>query len=335
MPEDIASSHREPPEPTPEWFVPDIERGDLKALMKRNNYRAFISHGFWLVLLAACGYVAVLTRGSSWCIVAFFVYGIIFSTCNARWHESTHGTPFKTGFLNDIMYFIATAGEFRDVVFTRWSHSNHHSYTVITEKDLEIQVPRPVKMWKIWTDFFYLNSGPYFIFMLFSHSLGIATKDAKRVVPKSERARMFWAARACLGLHIAVVVLAIAVESWIPVLLFTLPRFYGGVLIWAFILTQHAGLAQDVWDHRLNTRTVHLNPIFSFLYMHMEYHIEHHIFPNVPFHALRKLHKLIENQLPISYGGLWAVFKEQLPVLMKQLLYLRCTRPITLTVLKP
>ena len=43
-----------------------------------------------------------------------------------------------------------------------------------------------------------------------------------------------------------------------------LPNFYGKTLITLFGATQHAGL-KDIKDHRHSTRTVKLNPIFSFL----------------------------------------------------------------------
>jgi len=33
----------------PEWWLPKIDRTLLKSLMKRNNYRAFISHGGWFL----------------------------------------------------------------------------------------------------------------------------------------------------------------------------------------------------------------------------------------------------------------------------------------------
>ena len=65
-----------------------------------------------------------------------------------------------------------------------------------------------------------------------------------------------------------------------------LPTLYGGWLALSFGLTQHAGLAEDVLDHRLNSRTVYMNPIFRFLYWNMNYHVEHHMFPMVPYHAL-------------------------------------------------
>lgn len=301
-----------------EWFFPKIDRKKLKALMKRNNSRAFLSHGLWLCLLAVSGYLSVATFGTYWCILTFFVYGTLFATCNARWHESLHGTPFKTPVLNDIMFFIAATMEQRDIVFTRWSHITHHSYTIITEIDLEISSPRPVRLWKLLVDFINLKTGPFLVAALILHSLGIPLKKAKRVVPESEFQKMFWAARASLAVHVAVIVLAVVTRSWLPILLFTLPRFYGGALVYLFILTQHAGLAENVLDHRLNCRTLYLNPVFSFLYMHMEYHIEHHLIPNVPFHALPRLHKMIRSQLPRTYRGLWDAYKVMVPALLTQ-----------------
>ncbi|MEI6101308.1 MAG: fatty acid desaturase, partial [Eubacteriales bacterium] len=116
-----------------------------------------------------------------------------------------------------------------------------------------------------------------------------------------------------------VIALSIVLQSWVPVLLFGLPRFYGGFLMYAVILTQHSGLDQDVFDHRLNSRTIYMNPIMGFLYMDMQYHIEHHLYPIVPFHSLRKLHEKIKDQEPEPYKGMGAVYKEMVPALIRQI----------------
>ena len=99
-------------------------------------------------------------------------------------------------------------------------------------------------------------------------------------------------------MHLAPIVIAIVMRSWLPILLFSLPRLYGGVLIWTLVLAQHSGLAEDILDYRLNTRTIRLNPVVSFLYMHMEYHTEHHIYPNIPFHSLAQFRSIIDDQMP-------------------------------------
>jgi len=111
---------------------------------------------------------------------------------------------------------------------------------------------------------------------------------------------------------------SISVKSWLPLLYFPLGRLYGGWLHQLFALTQHAGLAEDVRDHRLNTRTIKLNPFFRFLYFNMNYHIEHHMFPTVPFHALPRLSERIQKDLPREYNGLIDAYKEIVPVLIRQ-----------------
>ena len=83
-------------------------------------------------------------------------------------------------------------------------------------------------------------------------------------------------------------------------------------------LTQHAGLAFDVKDHRVNTRTVILNPILRWLYIKLEYHIEHHMYPQVPWYNLPKLHKIIKNQLPKPNYGLISAYKDIVPAIIKQ-----------------
>jgi fatty acid desaturase len=90
---------------------------------------------------------------------------------------------------------------------------------------------------------------------------------------------------------------------------------------WLYILTgltQHAGLAEDVLDHRLNSRTVYMNPVVRFLYWNMNYHVEHHMFPMVPYHALPKLHEEMKSDTPKPYGGFLEAYREIIPALLRQ-----------------
>jgi nitrite reductase/ring-hydroxylating ferredoxin subunit len=78
------------------------------------------------------------------------------------------------------------------------------------------------------------------------------------------------------------------------------------------------GLEQNVYDHRRICRNVRVDPITSFLYWNMQYHTEHHMFPTVPFHALRKLHAKIKDQLPAEYPSVWAAYREIIPTVLRQ-----------------
>ena len=92
--------------------------------------------------------------------------------------------------------------------------------------------------------------------------------------------------------------LAIYYRSILPLMFIGLPNFYGAWLMPIYGHTQHAGLAENVLDHRLNCRTVYMNPINRYLYWNMNYHVEHHMFPLVPYHALPRLHELVKADMP-------------------------------------
>ena len=68
--------------------------------------------------------------------------------------------------------------------------------------------------------------------------------------------------------------------------------------------TQHVGLQDNVPDFRLCTRTILLNLVVRFLYWHMNFHIEHHMYAAVPCYNLGRLHEAIKHNLPRSPNGL-------------------------------
>jgi fatty acid desaturase len=50
----------------------------------------------------------------------------------------------------------------------------------------------------------------------------------------------------------------------------------------------------------------------------MNYHVEHHMFPMVPYYALPRLHELIKDQCPPPYPSLLAAYREIIPALIWQ-----------------
>ena len=210
----------------------------------------------------------------------------------------------------------------------KWSHFHHHSYTIFTNEenyDYENNTPRPTEPIRFLINF--LPLGPiiniqklrHFSQMeIIKHAIGFTAPAAKISVPKSEMLKV----RITSWVHIFLWVIAIwfsfYLQSLLPILMFVLVPFYGNSLLMLFGLTQHAGLDENIKDHRKSTRTVIFNPFFSFLYCHMEYHIEHHIFPKIPCHNLKKFREHIKDQLPEAPKGLWAAYKEIIPAIFKQ-----------------
>ena len=50
----------------------------------------------------------------------------------------------------------------------------------------------------------------------------------------------------------------------------------------------------------------------------MNYHVEHHMFPLVPYHNLARLHELVKADMPKPYNGLLEAWREIIPALFRQ-----------------
>jgi fatty acid desaturase len=150
------------------------------------------------------------------------------------------------------------------------------------------------------------------------HCFGQLTPAEATYIPVEERRKVYRNARIYILIYATVIAWAIGIHSILPLMYVGLPSLYGSWLMVVFGLTQHAGLAEDVLDFRLNTRTVYMNPIFRYLYWQMNYHTEHHMFPMVPYHALAKLHQELKADMPKPYNGLWEAYREIIPTLFRQ-----------------
>ena len=154
--------------------------------------------------------------------------------------------------------------------------------------------------------------------ILVRNAAGTLSLDEQNYIPQSEWAKTVWIARVHMTIYAGSVLVALWMWSWLPLMLIGLPRIYGS---WHMVMCghlQHAGLTDNVLDHRLNSRTVYINPVSRHLYWNMNYHIEHHMFPMVPYHALPRLHALIKNDLPPpntsfldAYREVWRSVLEQ------------------------
>jgi len=304
-----------------QWYRCAVPRKQMKELMQRSDAAAIRDTILWVLLFILFAAGAAYFWGTWYCVPFFFCYGVLYgSSSDSRWHECGHGTAFKTRWLNDAVYKVSSFMIMRDPEVWRWSHTRHHTDTIIVGRDPEIAVQRPPALYKVMLYFFGWPTAYIAMKKLVIHSAGRLLPDEATWIPESEWPKVYRDARIFLAIHIAAVVAAIAWRSWLPVMFVgPLPLMYGAWLGVYFGLTQHIGLAEDVLDHRLCARTVYMNPIFRFLYLNMNYHIEHHMFPMVPYHALPKLHEAIKADMPVPCAStIEAYFGEIIPALWRQ-----------------
>ena len=303
------------------WYTSPIPKEKMRELLERRDGPAIRDTLLWFALLIASGVsgYALWKAGSWWAAVPFMIYGVIYaSTSDSRWHESGHGTAFKTDWMNNVLYEIASFMVMRESVPWRWSHVRHHSDTIILGRDPEIAVPRPPDIRGLVLGFFSLKTIPKYFHHVLLHCLGRLTPEERTYLPESEYGKVFVRARNYLLIYGAVLGLAIYQRSLLPLMFVGLPQLYGAWLMPIYGYTQHAGLAENVLDHRLNCRTVYMNLVNRFLYWNMNYHVEHHMFPLVPYHNLPRLHEVVKADMPTPYRGLLEAWREIVPAVLRQ-----------------
>jgi MocE subfamily Rieske [2Fe-2S] domain protein len=293
----------------------------MRELLERKNSPAVRDTLLWFgLMLAAGGAGCLLWRaGSWWAAVPFMIYGALYaSTSDSRWHEAGHGTAFKTDWMNNALYEIASFMVMRESVIWRWSHTRHHSDTLVVGRDPEIAVMRPPALRRLILNFFGLPGILAYFRQVILHCTGRLTAEERTFVPESEQDGVIIRARIYLLIYAAVLGLALWTQSLLALMYIGLPTLYGSWLMPIYGYTQHSGLAENVLDHRLNCRTVYMNTVNRFLYWNMNYHIEHHMFPLVPYHNLPRLHELVRADMPTPYPSIWAAWRELAPAVLRQ-----------------
>ena len=305
-----------------EWYHTDVPRKVMKDLMARKDGPAIRDTALFYGLMILFAAIGVMLWPSWWSAPAWLAYGVLYgSGSDARWHECGHGTAFRTPWMNNVVYQIASFMLMRNSATWRWSHARHHSETYFVGRDPEIAVMRPPEMAKIFLNFFGIVDVIRFFPTLVHNALSGPTAAERTFVPESDWGKVRRVAQIHLAIYVATIALAFWTGSILPLMIVGLPRLYGA---WHHVMTgllQHGGLADNVIDHRLNSRTVYMNPVSRFIYWNMNYHVEHHMFPMVPYHALPRLHDTIKADLPAPNRSIAEGFAEMWPALRRQLAY--------------
>lgn len=301
-----------------EWYQCPISRKRLKELMIRKNSTAMRDVVLWFALLAATGYLAYISWGNWWTIPAFAVYGLVYATpAVSRWHEYSHGTPFRTGWMNEVMYQFCSFLILTQATNYRWTHTRHHTDTIIVGSDPEIVEPRPTRRHLLFKWLVRVNALLPMTKSLFAHAFGRLNEVEGELIPVSDHSKLFWEARVFLLVYGGIIALCFYTGSILPLMFVGLPVFYGFYLLSFLVATQHLGLYEDTLDHRLCTRTFYMNPVLQFLYTNMNYHMEHHMFPMVPYYNLPALHEEIKHDCPDASPSFLAAVTETMAALWR------------------
>jgi MocE subfamily Rieske [2Fe-2S] domain protein len=302
-----------------DWYQSAVPRETMRSLLERRDGPAIRDTILWFALILGLGFITYRLWGTWWAIIPYLLYSVLYaSTSDSRWHEAGHGTAFKTDWMNNALYEIASFMVMRESIVWRWSHTRHHSDTIVVGRDPEIAVPRPPDVKAIIMSFFNLRVYPKYFGHMLLHAIGRMSADEKTYIPQMEFPKVYRRARIYVAIYAVVIGLSLYTRSILPLMFVGFANLFGTWLLVTYGLTQHAGLAENVLDHRLNCRTVYMSSIHRYLYWNMNYHVEHHMFPLVPYHALPKLHSAVKDDCPTPYPSLFSAWREIAPTVLRQ-----------------
>ena len=130
--------------------------------------------------------------------------GALYGFCEVPAHECAHGTPFRSRWLNEAVFWISAFMAFREPVYSRSMHALHHTHTLITGRDPEIDMPRPANLWKLAADFVRIPFAREYLGATVLHAFGVVSKGARDFVPEGEYRRMIRNSRVLFAAYAAV-----------------------------------------------------------------------------------------------------------------------------------
>ncbi len=277
---------------------------ETQAMLNQTNDRAGLRHlalhvglivmsGIWIALSLPLWGLALPLQGIALC----FLFTLE--------HETTHKTPFKTAWLNEMVGRICGLLIVLPFEWFRYFHLAHHRFTNTPGKDPELMAG--MKPETPMAYIIHISGLPFWIAMIkqtFRNALG---HDPGGFVPARARRRIRIDAQWMLAFY----ALAFPSLFFTPLLFWVwiLPLLLGQPFLRLYLLAEH-GRCAFVANMLENTRTTYTTRLVRFLAWNMPYHVEHHTLPNVPFHKLPDLHTHLKLHLRVTANGYTAFTAE-------------------------
>ena len=269
-----------------------IDKKELKPYLKRNNSSAVIHLFFHLSLIIFTGLLLFFTLGTVFQYLVIVIHGIFIAFLYAGMHECIHKTAFKNRFLNEFVGHFIGFILLRSFLNGRYRHVAHHTYTQHPKKDPDI-VSFPNGYLNYLKHITSLTIWIRLLDNIFRHTLGILNHQEKEYIPSSEIPYLIRESRLMMIGYIVIAAISLFFSSYFILIYWIIPRLIGEPFLRLIRMVEHTG-KEETANMIKNTRTSHASNFLKFIYWNMPFHVEHHLYANVPFYRLKKFHNIIK-----------------------------------------
>lgn len=272
--------------------LPAQVRAELTAPSDWAGLRHLAGH---LAAIAAVGAAIAAGVPGWWLLLP--VQGVLVVFLFTLEHEATHKTPFASLWINEWAGRLAGFLILLPFEWFRYFHLAHHRWTNIEGRDPELEGGKP-ETWRTWVA--HVSGVPYWAAQLRLMAALVRGRAEAEYLPEGAKVRIVAEAR-----WMAVGYGLVAGSLLFSPLLFwvwLVPVLLGQPVLRLYLLAEH-GDCPRVASMFQNTRTVFTTALVRFLAWNMPYHVEHHVYPAVPFHRLPQLHALMRSELRVTADG--------------------------------
>ncbi|MGJ4912154.1 fatty acid desaturase [Bradyrhizobium sp. HKCCYLS2033] len=301
--------------PRPKLLTPQV----LQQLCTRSNAQGALrtlSHYGAIIGVGALIGVIASTHGVLWALPLLPVQGVLIAFLFMAVHETAHKTAFDSRRLNlaigNLSGFLIGLPYDYYCLF----HWEHHRHTQDPLRDPELIVgPKPRSETQLAIAYSGLVQVAGRLRLLLKHA--VTGEVTVPWVPAGRRATIVREARAYATGYALLLLGSVALHSALLLWIWVLPLLLGQLILRPYLYAEHTGC-----DHTRsafhNTRTTFTTRVVHWLAWNMPYHVEHHAYPAVPFHALPKLHAIVDGEIKYRGQGYievtrqtWAWFRAQ------------------------
>lgn len=268
---------------------------ELSALRNGPGLVRIASHLGSVILVGAAILFVSAHYGLAWALPLIVCQGVLMAFLFMAEHETAHKTAFGTRWLNLAVgqfcgFVIGLPYEYYCVF-----HWEHHRHTQDPAKDPELVVkPLPRSGAQLVVAF----SGAEQVYSRLRLMLKHAITGAVTVpwVPANKRPLIVREARLYLLTYGLLLIGSLLFQTPILLLTWIVPLFFGQFFLRPYLYAEHTGCgrSRDAFE---NTRTTYTNALIKWFAWNMPYHVEHHAYPSVPFHALRELNGIVAGRI--------------------------------------
>lgn len=276
----------------------------LKELSARSNMPGLIrsiTHYGAIVLMGTAIWQVTARYGVLPAVPLMFVQGYLVAFLFMAVHEAAHKTVFRSRHLNLLLGHLsalAIALPYEGYTLFHW---DHHRFTQDPQRDPELvtaTIPSSdTRLAIAYTGIVQLTNRIVALFRRAFSGQAVAPW-----IPDNKRAMVVLEARAYVLIYLLVLLASVALST--PVLLWTwfIPLFLGQLFLRPYLYAEHTGCERTRSAYE-NTRTTYTGEVVKWFAWNMPFHVEHHAYPSVPFHALPKLNEIVAGRIVHSGPG--------------------------------